>query len=231
MNPDFPTAVTVIAIVSLVVAVACAIWTTVDVVRHPPKMRVMAFVWPLTMLFGSVLWLAFYLRWGRATRSQEHPGWVSVATGTSHCGAGCTLGDLVGEMLIVLVPAVAVVGGYQWLFADEVYARWVIDFAFAFVFGIAFQYFSIAPMRNLGVREGLVAALKADTLSITSWQVGMFGAMATAQLWILPATVGAAAPVLSPEFWWLMQIAMLVGFTTSAPVNRLLIRHGLKEAM
>jgi hypothetical protein len=33
------------------------------------------------------------------------------------------------------------------------------------VFGIAFQYFAIAPMRQVGFRVGVIAALKSDTLS------------------------------------------------------------------
>lgn len=35
----------------------------------------------------------------------------------------------------------------------------------------------------------------------------------------------------SPIFWFMMQIAMLVGFATSYPVNKWLLRKGIKEAM
>jgi hypothetical protein len=38
-------------------------------------------------------------------------------------------------------------------------------------------------------------------------------------------------PKTSPVFWFMMQIAMLVGFLTSYPVNWWLIRKGLKEEM
>jgi hypothetical protein len=61
------------------------------------------------------------------------------------------------------------------------FAVWILDFVLAFVFGIAFQYFTIKPMRNLSVRDGLVEALKADTLTVTGWQIGMYGLMAFAQ--------------------------------------------------
>ena len=37
--------------------------------------------------------------------------------------------------------------------------------------------------------------------------------------------------VVEPEFWLLMQLAMVVGFATAYPVNWLLIRRGLKEKM
>ena len=37
-------------------------------------------------------------------------------------------------------------------------------------------------MRGLGLRDGIVAALKADTLSLMAFEVGLFGWMAIVQL-------------------------------------------------
>ena len=233
-----------IAIASLVVAGGCTIVIAADQVRRPQRMAVMTLVWPLTALFGGVLWLALYWRWGRAaTKAEQHrreergdkpPGMplaVSIATGASHCGAGCTLGDIIGEWLAFFVPAVAAAFGWRWLFADRIIAVWVLDFLLAFSIGIGFQYFAIAPMRHLSVGRGLVAALKADTVSIASWQLGMYGIMALAQFaWLRPA-YGAVAPVDSPEFWFVMQVAMLGGFATAYPVNWWLVSVGIKERM
>lgn len=228
---DLPTWTTVLAVASLVLAAGCALWVAVDVVRHPPRMRVMSVVWPVTMLFGSVLWLALYLRWGRATRAQERPRRASVAVGASHCGAGCTLGDVVGESLLVLVPGLAAAVGLGTLYSDDLYARWIVDFVAAYLIGIAFQYYAIAPMRDVTVGQGLWLAVKADTLSITAWQVGMYGLMAVAQLAVLPALLGGRVAVSTPQFWAVMQVAMLAGFVTSYPVNWWLVRVGIKEAM
>jgi len=200
------------------------------VVRRPPHMRIMAFVWPLTMLFGSVVWLVFYLRRGRAS-APGHGRWAGTAIDTSHCGAGCALGDLIGEFGLAAFPALGVAVGLGSLYQDRMVAGWIVDFVIAFVLGIAFQYFAIAPMRGLGVRAGLVAALKADTLSIIAWQVGMYGLMAVWQLVVFPALVGGRASVFSPEFWVAMQLAMVAGFVCSYPVNVWLVRRGIKEAM
>lgn len=235
---DFPTSLTVASIVLLALAIGCAVYVTVDVARRPQPMGVMNAVWPLTMLFGSVLWLGFYLRAGRAPRRGEDPPdgpdtprAISVATGTSHCGAGCTLGDLIGEFTLVAVPALGVAVGLGTLYQDRIFAGWIIDFIIAFTAGIVFQYFSIAPMRGLSLGKGLVAALKADTLSITAWQVGMYGMMAIAQFAVLPAVLGGRAGVLTPEFWVVMQVAMVAGFACSYPVNWWLVKIGIKEAM
>ncbi len=107
-------------------------------------------------------------------------------------------------------------------------AGYVADFTLAFALGIAFQYISIAPMRGLGPREGITAALKADTLSLTAFELGLFGWMAIIQLVLF------TAPHLTADHaahWFLMQIGMIVGFATSYPVNVWLIHRGIKEPM
>ena len=38
-------------------------------------------------------------------------------------------------------------------------------------------------------------------------------------------------PKSSPVFWFMMQLAMFLGFATSFPVNWWLLRRGIKEAM
>jgi hypothetical protein len=82
-------------------------------------------------------------------------------------------------------------------------------------------------MRGLGVGAGLREALKADTLSLTAWQIRMYGWMAV----VVFATFGRELPKTGPVFWFMMQIAMFAGFITSYPVNWWLLRGGIKEAM
>lgn len=231
-----------LALVSLGLAFASALVIIVDEVGRPQKMWIMAFVWPLCALFGSVLWLALYFAFGRGMskharntgKHSEHPEPpfpILVAKATSHCGAGCTLGDIIAEWLAFAVPAVAVAFGWKSLFGEKTFAVWIFDFILAFVLGIAFQYFTIQPMRHLSAIRGLVEALKADAASITAWQVGMYGFMALVQFaWFAPA-FGGEARVDTPEFWFAMQIAMLCGFATSYPVNWMLLKLGVKEEM
>ena len=130
-----------------------------------------------------------------------------------------------------LVPSVAVFFGWQWLFGPEIFAAWVVDFLCAYAFGIVFQYFSIKPMRDLSPGAAIWAAIKADTLSLTSWQIGMYGFMAFANFYLFQHVLGVAMSTDTPEFWFMMQIAMLCGFATAYPMNWLLIRTGVKEKM
>lgn len=219
--PSFPDWLHLIAVASLALGVTCAIVIAADEYRYPQNMWIMNLVWPLTALFGSVIWLGFYCSFGRnaGTMPDNPPMHIAVAKGASHCGAGCALGDLIVEWLVFAVPAIALWFGWQSIFHDKIIAIWIPDYLVAFLIGIVFQYFTIVPMRNLSVGDGIWAAIKADTLSISSWQVGMYGMMAIGQFGWFSHVYGGTATVDTPEFWFLMQLAMLAGFATAYPVN------------
>jgi len=223
-----------LAIGALILGAICALILVIDVARYPQHMWIMNVVWPMTGLYAGPLALWGYCRFGRAAHvhgTADRPFFASVGIGATHCGAGCTLGDIISEWLCFGVPAVAVWFGWHTIFAEKMFAVWVVDYIFAFTFGIAFQYFAIVPMRGLSFWPGMAAALKADTLSLTAWQVGMYGFMALAQyLYFLPL-LGKMLEVNTAEFWFTMQIAMLAGFLTSYPVNWWLIKVGIKEKM
>jgi hypothetical protein len=221
----------VLAWASVLTAAVCAALIALDEIRHPRRMWIMNLVWPLTALFTSVGGLGSYFKFGRRTSKEKTVFPVEVAKGTSHCGAGCCLGDILAEWLAFFVPAVAVWLGWKSLFPEKMFAIWILDYIFAFVLGVAFQYFTIKPMRKLSPGRGLVEAVKADALSLTAWQVGMYGFMAFAQFYVLRRIIGSQAEVNSVEFWFTMQIAMIAGFLTSYPVNWWLIRSGIKERM
>lgn len=225
-----------LAWVSLITAFGCALIIGIDEARHPQKMLIMNLVWPITALYLSVFALWVYFRIGRPmgrgamgktshmnmehAAEQQDPTREQTAVATSHCGAGCTLGDVIAEF--------SVMGLGLSLFGSPLYASFAADLFLAWLLGIAFQYFSIKPMRNLSASEALVAALKADTLSIIAYELGLFGWMA------LTYFVFFANPHLMPNqplYWFMMQIGMVLGFFTSYPMNRLLIKWGIKEAM
>ena len=223
MIPDW---LSIVAIAALVVALCSACAILFDILRgRKQHMWIMNVVWPITALWSGPLGLWAYARFGRSSTSQhptnspQKPFWQVVAVAATHCGAGCTLGDIVAEWVHFAYPF-AIAG-------DAIFGAWTIDFVLAFLFGIAFQYFTIVPMRHLAFREGLIQALKADCLSLTAWQVGMYGWMAIMRF----AVFGTGIPATSPVFWFLMQIGMAAGFLTSYPVNWWLVRAGIKEKM
>ena len=149
------------------------------------------------------------------------PRWQSVVLSTLHCGAGCTLADIIGEWFLFFVPVA--IGG------SILAGTWVVDYLLALAFGIGFQYAAIRGMeRTLPRGEAIRRAAKADILSLTAWQAGMYGWMAVA---IFALNGGEAMPRTSFVFWFTMQIAMACGFLVALPVNILLIRAGIKKGM
>lgn len=237
----------VLSIVALLVGLFCALVIAIHVTRHHQHMFIMNIVWPVTALFGGALALWAYFTYGRlaahdkvkaAKARNEPPPSKSltpfpamVGKGTLHCGSGCALGDICAEWLAFAVPGVALWFGWQSIFPEKMFAVWGLDYMLAFLFGIVFQYLTIAPMRGLSFGEGIVAAVKADTLSLTAWQVGMYGFMALAQFYLFRTLIGVSLEPNAAEFWFMMQIAMLCGFVTSYPVNWWLIKFGIKETM
>ena len=226
-----------LSIAALAIGAVSATAVGIDVWRHPQKMSIMNIVWPVVALFGTGLTAYAYLRYGRrsareaADEAPKPPFAVMVAKGALHCGSGCTLGDIVAEWTALLAPGVAIWFGWGSLFGNKLFAVWILDYILAFLLGIVFQYFTIAPMRGLGLGAGIWAAVKADALSLTAWQVGMYAFMAFANLVLFRSLLGVRLVANMPEFWFMMQLAMICGFATSYPVNWLLLRAGIKERM
>jgi hypothetical protein len=237
----------ILSIASLFLGIFCALIVGIDVTRHHQHMFVMNVVWPVSALFAGPLLVWAYFKFGRLTTyeittpptersattpdEETTPFPAMVGKGTLHCGSGCTLGDICAEWLAFAFPGIAVWLGWQSIFADKMFAVWIFDYALAFLFGIVFQYMTIVPMRSLGLGQGILAAAKADILSLTAWQIGMYGFMALAQFYFFRTLIGATLQVNTAEFWFMMQIAMWCGFVTSYPVNWRLMRSGLKEKM
>jgi ABC-type antimicrobial peptide transport system permease subunit len=94
---------------------------------------------------------------------------------------------------------------------------------------IVFQYFAIAPMRGLGLKDGLIAATKADFISLTAFEVGLFGWMAIMAFVLFPAPHHLMPS--SAAYWLLMQTGMIIGYCTSWPANVWLVKRGIKVPM
>ncbi len=229
-----PAWLNVVARVVILASLASAAVVGLDILAgRRQKMAIMNVVWPITALYlGPIgLWAYWVMGRPRAGPGGDHasqgrgdhgknPSWQTVFKATSHCGAGCTVGDIIGESAIFFLGVT--------LFGSKLATAYLVDFVLAYAVGIVFQYFTIAPMRGLGLWDGLKAAVKADTISLVAFEVGMFAFMALDRLVLFPS---APPEPNGMTYWFLMQIAMIVGFATSFPANWWLVKAGLKEAM
>jgi hypothetical protein len=66
MDAHFPAWLHTLAIASVGLGLLCSAVIIIDELSHPQRMWIMNLVWPLTALFGTLLWLFAYFRWGRA---------------------------------------------------------------------------------------------------------------------------------------------------------------------
>ena len=167
--------------------------------RQP--MRVMEAVWPITGLYLG-------------------PGGWFAAVSATHCGAGCTLGDIIGEW-VVFAGSLTIAGVALW-------PAYILDFALAYLLGIVFQYFAIKPTSDLTRRQAVWRAIRADTLSLVAFEIGLFGWMALVFFVLFPG------PHLTPgnsAYWVMMQVGMAFGLLTTYPVNIWLVRRGIKHPM
>ncbi len=204
--------------------------------RQPQKMTVMVYVWPINALWGGLFGIWAYWKIGRMPARGEQQGsskagedsgdsgkpqrafWQKIVAAAFHCGAGCSLADLVGPFLFLQLPFV--------VFGSKVFGEWTLDYLLALLIGVAFQYAALAPMMGRHGPHVWWRALKVDFVSLTAWQVGMYGWMAL----VIFVWIGELHPK-EIEFWFMMQIAMACGFLTAYPMNWWLVKAGIKEAM
>ncbi|WP_456269176.1 DUF4396 domain-containing protein [Kushneria sp. AK178] len=216
--------------VLLLGVVTCAL-IAVDVRRRPQHMAIMNVTWPITGLYMPVVGWWVYQKLGRAAPAHQNretsdhhhhgdkPRWQGVLVSATHCGGGCTLGDIIAAPLATAL-------GFT-LLGSHMAGHFLLAFVAAYAFGILFQYLPIREMGEASPKRALFNAIKADTLSLIAFQAGMV-------LWMLIATplfLGGRMDATTPTFWFMMQIAMLVGLLTSCPANEWLVRRGIKHAM
>lgn len=243
----YPVWLQIVAWANLSLSFACALAIVIDEFRRPQKMLVMNIVWPMTALYGGPMAVWCYFKSGpKMTKRhmkemraevkgelhheingtldkppvQPEPTREQVAVSTTHCGAGCALGDMVGEWWI-FGAGLVLVGG-------ELGTRLLLDFLLAWAFGVVFQYFTIAPMRGLSFGKGAMQAMRADTLSIVAFQIGMSAWAVLSYFVFFP---NPHLKVNEAAFWFMMQVGMIVGFFVSYPINIILIKRGWKEKM
>lgn len=247
--PPYPEWLRILAWVYLSLSFLCAAIAILDELRRPQHMLIMNFVWPITAIYFGPAALWGYFRSGlKLTKHQPHqiqqeaqaelcsegevcpitPGRLDqsaptreqVMIATTHCGAGCALGDVAAEWLVFAMGLTFAGSEFQ--------TRLVLDLSLAWAFGIVFQYLTIAPLRGLSFGKGLLQAMRADTIVIILFEIGLFAWMALTQYLLFP---GPHLRPTEPVFWFMMQIGMMVGFFASYPANSFLLKIGWKERM
>jgi hypothetical protein len=176
---------TIVSWASVILGLGTAAAIAVDLTRHHQPMKIMNAVWPITGLYLPVAgwWLYADMAVRKSmdmpvdmslSRHSNKPFWKSVFVSTTHCAAGCVIGDIIGAPIVFWT-------GWT-LFGSRLYAEFFVLFVLAYIFGIAFQYLPIRAMRGIPRKEALIEAIKADTLALTAFEIGLFAWMAFASI-------------------------------------------------
>lgn len=179
-----------------------------DMRDNQPDLKLMKYVWLLTVVYSGPLGLAVYWYTGRTqikTDSIWRRGWRSVA----HCYSGCGAGEILGITLFVGV------------FAATQSVVVAASFTLAYTFGIAL---TVGPLIQDGV--GTLTAFK-DAISSETASIVVMEAVAIGVDLYIAGGIALTAPL----FWIGLAISLSCGLIAAYPVNVLLIRFGVKEGM
>ncbi len=140
--------------------------------------------------------------------------WRQVLGSTMHCVAGDGVGILAGAVIASLFHLTKVVD---------------ISLEYALGFGFGWSIFQALFMRGMAggsYRRALSSTFFPELLSMNCLMAGMVPVMTLAMKYV-PAGHNPS----SPAFWFIMSMALLVGFITAYPMNWWLVSHHLKHGM
>ena len=206
-------------------SIASALFVAADIFclgrRHP--MAIMDVVWPLTALYWGPLGLTSYFWFGRAGKAGQPQGPANVAGDVQRRdaiagpAARSATSSAIGSPSRPPSPCSARCSRASCCSPS----RSLICSA------SSFSIFRWRRCATSGLRDGVIAAIKIDTLSLLAYEVGMFAWMAVQLLGCFPTL----EPTQPEPIGCMMQIAMICGFATTYPVNWALIAKGVKEKM
>jgi hypothetical protein len=131
-----------------------------------------------------------------------------------HCVAGDGVGILAGAVLSSVLGIAGIA---------EVVLEYVLGFAFGWtIFQALFMRDSAGGSYPLALKNTFVPEL-------LSMNLLMAGMVPTAM--ILRRHIDGAGDPLTPQFWFVMSMALLVGFIVAYPMNWWLVAHHLKHGM
>lgn len=187
-------------------------------IRSTPAHPVLKWAFVILTLFTGPFGAFFYVLGCREPLKGRHEEyvaarWRQVLGSTMHCAAGDGLGIIAGA-------AVA---------AQLSLPRWAdLSLEYGLGFGFGWAFFQAFAMREMAGSYGrsLRITFFPEFVSMNLLMAGMVPTMRA----LMPHLSGAADPS-TRSFWFVMSMALLVGFVLAYPVNWWLVSRGLKHGM
>lgn len=140
--------------------------------------------------------------------------WRQVLGSTMHCVAGDGVGILVGALIASLFHLSKV---------TDVALEYALGFAFGWSI---FQALFMRDMAGGSYRRSLTSTFFPELLSMNCLMAGMVPVMMVAT-----KSIPTGRDPTGPAFWFIMSMALLIGFITAYPMNWWLVSRHMKHGM
>jgi hypothetical protein len=197
---------------------AALLFVAVDI-RNTPESPVLKWGFVLLTAYTGVIGAFLYVLGCREPLPGLHERyvaarWRQVLGSTMHCVAGDGIGILAGAVL----SSVFGFGGLP-----EVVVEYILGFAFGWTI---FQALFMRDMAGGSYLSALKRTFMAELLSMNLLMAGMVPTVMA-----LKARIATAADPMTPSFWFVMSMGLLVGFIVAYPMNWWLVANHLKHGM
>ncbi|MDP7433440.1 MAG: DUF4396 domain-containing protein [Myxococcota bacterium] len=188
-------------------------------IRRTPEATVLKWGFVILTLFTGPFGAFFYVLGCREPLPGTHEQYVSatwrqVLGSTMHCAAGDGLGIITGAAIGCLLELDPLL---------DVTLEYVLGFGFGWTF---FQAYAMRDMAGGDYGKSLKMTFIPEFYSMNLLMAGM---LLVSKFW-MPVVDGADDP-LAAAFWFIMSIALLVGFICAYPMNWWLVTWHLKHGM
>ena len=202
-----------------ILTVPSLLFVVIDIWRTTPESPVLKWAFVILTAFTGPLAAFFYVLGCREPIKGTHEQyvaarWRQVLGSTMHCVAGDGIGIVVGA---------AIGAALKVSFWPEV----VLEYALGFGFGWAF--FQAFAMRDAAGGSYLTSLRMTFLPELLSMNLLMSGMLLTSRF-AMRSVAGGDDPG-RPQFWFIMSMALIVGFGCAYPINWWLVSHHMKHGM
>lgn len=202
-----------------VLTAASVVFVAVDIWRITPEANTLKWAFIILTVFTGPFGAFFYVLGCREPLRGTHEEyvatrWRQVLGSTMHCAAGDGLGIVVGAALGSVLATT---------FWTDFALEYVLGFGFGWLF---FQAFAMRSMAGGSYPTSLRMTFLPEFLSMNVLMAGMQLVMAI----VMSLSTETHHPS-QPGFWFMMSMALLVGFVVAYPMNWWLVANHLKHGM
>lgn len=202
-----------------VLTIPSFLFVVIDIWRTTPESVVLRWAFVILTAFTGPLGAFFYVLGCREPLRGSHEQfvatrWRQVLGSTMHCVAGDGIGIIVGA---------AIGAGLTLSFWPDFLLEYLLGFGFGWAF---FQAFAMRDAAGGSYTKSLKMTFLPELLSMNLLMTGMV----VTSNFAMRSVAGGGDPM-RPQFWFIMSMALIVGFVCAYPINWWLVANHMKHGM